>query len=113
VQVRRQAEIDKINVGICEQLFVIAVGSDSLQIYLFTRRAKIPLDPAPVAGELRVIARANRRELDSFGLLIGEVVNPAHEPDADDANAKHGVSRGTCLVFCVWCFVVDTLGREW
>src|SRR6185312_8725640 len=89
VQRRRQADVDQVDLRIGDQVLPLFVASDVAQFHDGARRAEVALNPAPVAGEFLFVASADRGYLGASHLLVGQVMDHAHEADADDSDSYH------------------------
>src|SRR5262245_56531599 len=85
----RVADVDQIDFRVREQVVQALVLLNPSQIDHLARRAEVSADGAPVPRELGLIAAADCGELCALEVLVGKEVNPAHEADADEADADH------------------------
>src|SRR5581483_2888497 len=89
VQVGGIADVDEINFGIGEKVFEALVFLDFGKIHLFAGRPEVAADTPPIAGQLLGIAAANRGDLRVLELARSEVVDHAHETNADYPDSCH------------------------
>ncbi len=95
MQMRRQADVYQFDLGIAKQPCKIGILCHAGQIHLLPWRAEVPLNSPPIAGQTLRIARADCRELDTFDVLVGQIVSPAHKADADETDVhKRREGRG-------------------
>ena len=82
-------DVDDIDVWIGQQLVEPFMRRDVAQLHLLARWPKITLDASPITSSFLGVARSDGRDFYSRHLLIGKVVDHAHEADAGDSDAKH------------------------
>ena len=83
------AQVDQVDLGIGQQGLEVAVAGHAGEIHLAATRPEIALDARPVSGQLLGVAAAQGDDLAPGGFAGGEVMDHAHEADADDADAYH------------------------
>src|SRR5262249_36292045 len=62
---------------------------DVSQLHFFAGRTEVSLDAAPIARELFGVAGTDGRDLRTLQFARGQIMDHAHEADADDADANH------------------------
>ncbi len=87
----RVANIDQVDVGIIQHAVEPAIAFDGAKLEFPGRRAEVAAHARPVAGQLLRVAAANRGDCGVGEFLRGQIVNAAHEADADNADADHDV----------------------
>ena len=90
-----QRDVDKLDLGVAQQVVEIGVRIDSRKIDLLAWRPEVALDIAPIAGESLGNAFTDGDHLYSAKAVVREPMNPANETNANNANANHrGASSG-------------------
>ena len=89
VQVGRRTNVDKVHVGIGEQVFEALVALHAAEVHLLAGGAEVAADAAPVAGPFLRIAAAHGRHAGAGRLARGEEVDHAHETKTYYADADH------------------------
>src|SRR5262249_13886725 len=84
------ADVDEVDVGVGEEVVEPLVRLDAGEVHDLSGPAEVAADAAPVAGEPLGVAAADGGDLGVAQLAGGQVVDHAHEADADDADADHG-----------------------
>src|SRR5262249_38147815 len=83
------ADIDKINGGVGEEIIELLVSLDASQVHLSAGWPEVATDSAPVSSQFLRVARLDGSHLRAPDLLRGQVMNHAHEANADDPDPHH------------------------
>src|SRR5262249_35531194 len=84
-----RANVDEIEIGIGTHLLESGIALDFAEIHARAGWSEIAADAAPIAGEFLRIARAHGRHPCAAQLRCCQVMDHAHETDADDSNSYH------------------------
>ena len=107
VLIRRRTEVDEINRGIGEEVFVARMAVQMGQVHVRAGRPEVAFDAGPVAGKTGGIRVCRAVTLTAAQTLGSEIVHHAHETETDDADPYHCRILMKIIALCIY---VDSTG---